>query len=70
MKIFNDLLEVVRDDKLIFSMTNLYDIVIIAIASMNGNTDVVQEEEFSTSEISQHEEITESWYVRVVFEFI
>lgn len=70
MKIFNDLLEVVRDDKPIFSMTNLYDIVIIAIASMNGNTDVVQEEEFSTSEISQHEEITESWYVRVVFEFI
>lgn len=60
----------VRDDKPIFSMTNLYDIVIIAIASMNGNTDVVQEEEFSTSEISQHEEITESWYVRVVFEFI
>lgn len=70
MKIFNDLLEVVRDDKPIFSMTNLYDIVIIAIASMNGNTDVVQEEEFSTSEISQHEEITKSWYVRVVFEFI
>ena len=63
-------MKVVRDDKPIFSMTNLYDIVIIAIASMNGNTDVVQEEEFSTSEISQHEEITESWYVRVVFEFI
>ena len=57
VKIFNDSLGVVRDDKLISNekLNESLNIDIIASASMNDNTDVV------------HEEVAESRYVRVKF---
>ena len=65
VKIFNGSLGVVEDNSSIpnIQLDESLSIDIIVSASINDNTDVVQEDNSSAPEISQHEEVAEFRYV-------
>ena len=69
VKIFNELLGVVENDKPLSSdkLSEPLGIYIMVPTSMNDNTDVVQEKNSLALGIDQHEEVAKVRYVREAF---